>query len=92
MYTEDTFWDIKNDVPPSPGMMTTPYEIDFLPDQIADALATYSNTLWQYRQRELGTDKDTLNAYRGILNRINGSLTTRHVQGLPESILEATLA
>jgi hypothetical protein len=91
MYTEDTFWDDYDNFKPSDGMMTTPYEIDFFPEKIEDPLATYSNTLWQYRQRELGTDKDTLNAYRGILNRINDYLHTRHVQGLPEKILEAAL-
>jgi len=91
MYTEDTFWNDHDNWKPSASIITTRNEIDYFPKKIEDPLYTFSETLYQYRQRELGKDKDTLNAYRGILNRINDCLHTRHVHGLPERLLEDAL-
>jgi hypothetical protein len=91
MYSEETFWDDHDDEAPSAGIKTTPYQLDFIPRSLNDPWGTYMDALWRYRIRELGRDEDTINGFRGILNRVTDSLNTSNLEGLPQSILDMTL-
>jgi hypothetical protein len=70
--------------------MTTPYEIEFLPLHISDPWLTYAQTLQSYRAREYWWEQ-TIDAYRGILNRITDKLDTSQLVGMPKGMLDMAL-
>lgn len=102
MFSEETFWDRFDDDEPSGGMLTTPYRVKFLPRALAEPWATYFNTLWRYRLRNLSRDADAVNAYQGVLNRItraaaaalrtsNPSAHEGQLWGMPQVMLDMCL-
>jgi len=93
LYSEDTFWEQSDDQDPSPGIMTYPYETAFLPKDGGndDSWAWYADNLQQYSIRQLSLESDTINAFKGILNRICHSQGTQSLAGMPQSMLDMAL-
>jgi len=93
LYSEDTFWESSDDDSPSVGILNTCYEVSFLPKDTenVDPLAWYTENLQNYSLRKLSHKSDTINAFKGILNRITHNLGTRSLAGMPQSILDMAL-
>jgi len=92
LYAEDNFFFDQNDKAPSVAIMPAVYQTEFLPRHPKDPWECYSRHLQGYLIREISDTENNVNAFQGILNRINRSLNTHaSITGLPEGMLDMAL-